>query len=273
MNGLPSIAPSLQPDQDPSRWDEYADAYEKVFEPLTNAFLAPVLQRLEPLRDRAVLDVAAGAGGGALAAAALGARVLAVDASPAMAQRMTARGLRAEVMDGAALALPDASFDVAYSCFGVVLFPDPAAGMAEMRRVLRPGGQAAVVTWTEPHRYALAARLREAIIAVRGAPPPGDLPAQLRFTEPDRLRALVEGAGLAVVEIMPLAAELHAPSAAALAGMLGFAPGMASLLDQLGASRAGVLNRFVEQLQADQGHGPVRLAAVAHAALAERRAA
>ena len=270
MSGPPSIGQSLQPDQDPSRWNEYADAYERVFEPLTDAFLAPVLDRLEPLRDRDVLDVAAGAGGGALAAAARGARVLAVDASFAMTRRMTARGLRAEVMDGAALALPDASFDVAYSCFGVVLFPDPGAGVAEMRRVLRPGGQVAVVTWTEPHRYALAARLRDAIIAVRGAPPPGDLPAQLRFTDPDRLRALVEGAGLAVMEIMPLAAELQAPSAAALAGMLGFAPGMASLLDQLGDARAAVLDRFVEQLQADQGHGPVQLSAVAHAALAER---
>lgn len=273
MSGAPSIRASLQPDQDPSRWDAYAGAYETVFEPLTTAFLHPVLDRLGPLAGLDVLDVAAGAGGGALAAAARGATVLAVDGSPAMVRRMAARGVRAKTMDGTALALPDGSFDVAYSCFGVVLFPDPAAGMAEMRRVLRPGGRAAVVTWTDPHRYALAARLRDATIAVRGAPVPGELPAQLRFVDPDRLRALLDGAGLAAVGIVPLAADLHAPSAEELAGMLGFAPGMASMLDALGPDRAAVLERFVAALQADQGHGPVRLGAVAHAALAERRGA
>ncbi len=268
-----TIPVPVQPDQDPSRWDRHAAAYEQVFEPLTTAFLAQVLDRLGPLAGLDVLDVAAGAGGGAMAASQRGARVTAVDASPGMVQRVAARvpGVSARVMDGAALALPDAGFDVAISCFGVVLFPDPAAGMAEMHRVLRHGGRAAIVTWTEPHRYELASRLRDAVIAVRGAPlPQGELPAQLRFTDPDRLRALMAGAGFAGMEIMPVAADLHAPSAAALAEMLGFAPGMAAMLDSLGSDRAAVLERFTRQLQADQGDGSVCLGAVAHAALAVR---
>lgn len=269
-----SIAVPLQPDQDPSRWDACADAYERVFEPLTTAFAGQALDRLGPLSGLDLLDVAAGAGGTALEAVRRGARVTAVDASAAMVRRVAARapGVAARRMDGTALALPDARFDIALSGFGVVLFPDPAAGMAELRRVLRPGGQVAVVTWTEPHRYALAARLRQAIAAVRGAPPPaGDLPAQLRFTEPDRLRALVAGAGFAEIRIVPLAAELHAASAAGLAASLGFAPGMQALLDSLGPDRAAVLREFAGRLAEDQGAGPVRLGAVAHAALAVRR--
>ncbi len=269
-----SIRAPLQPDQDPLRWDGHADAYERVFEPLTTAFARQALDRLEPLAGLDLLDVAAGAGGTALEALRRGTRVTAVDASAAMVRRIAARapGVAAHRMDGAALALPDGGFDATISSFGVVLFPDPGAGMAELRRVLRPGGRVAVVTWTEPHRYALAARLYAAIIAVRGAPPPArEPPAQLRFVEPERLHALVADAGFDDVSILPLAAELHAASAVELAASLGFAPGMQSLLDSLGPDRPAVLREFAGRLAADQGPGPVRLGAVAHAALAARR--
>ena len=267
-----TISAPVQPDQDPARWDGFTAAYEQVFEPLTTAFLSQVLDLLGSLEGHDVLDVGAGAGGGAMAAQRRGATVTAVDASASMVRRIAARapGVRARRMDGTALSLPDMSFDVAVSCFGVVLFPDPAAGMAEMRRVLRFGGRVVVVTWTEPHRYELAARLQDAIIAVRGAPPPGELPAQLRFTDPDRLQALVADAGFLVPEILPLQADLHAPSTVQLAATLGFAPGMAAMLDALGPDRNAVLDRFTRQLQADQGHGHVRLGAAAHAAIAVR---
>ncbi len=45
----------------------------------------------------------------------------------------------ARVMDGQALALPDAGFDAVFSIFGVILFPDWRKGLAEMARVTRPG--------------------------------------------------------------------------------------------------------------------------------------
>ncbi len=266
------IAVPLQPDQDPARWNAHADAYERVFEPLTLGFACQAMDRLEPLAGRGLLDVAAGAGGAAVEAARRGAQVTAVDGSAAMVCRIAARapGINAQIMDGTALTLPDAGFDIGFSCFGIVLFPDPAAGMAELRRVLRPGGRVAIVTWTELHRYALAARLRDATIAVRGTVPPGELPAQLRFVEPERLRALVAGAGFAEVRVERLEADLLAPSAAALAASLAFAPGMAAMLDALGADRPAVLQEFAGRLSADQGPGEVRLAAVAHAALAVR---
>ena len=187
-----SIAQPLQPDQDAQRWGAHVAAYERVFEGLTDAFARRALDLLEPLRGARLLDVAAGAGGAALQAAQRGAQVTAVDASPRMAARIRERApeVTARVMDGTALELPDGAFDAALSCFGVVLFPDAARGMAELHRVLRPGGRAAIVTWTEPHRYELAARLRDAVLAIRGAMPPGELPAQLRFTDPARLREL-----------------------------------------------------------------------------------
>ena len=100
-----------------------------------------------------VLDVATGAG--ALLATALrnGADAVGIDFSPGMvriAQQRAAAikpGERAMVMDGQALEFADASFDAAFSMFGVFMFPDPMAGFAEIARVLRPGGLAAIAVW------------------------------------------------------------------------------------------------------------------------------
>ena len=264
----------IQPDQDALQWDAYVDAYEQVFETLTDGFNRAALDLLAPLAGRDLLDVAAGAGAAAIEAASRGARVTAVDGSAAMVARIAARGagrLAARQADAVALPFPNAAFDAALSSFGVVLLPDPARGLAELHRVLRPGGRVAIVTWTEPHRYEVATRLRDAVTAVRGAPPPmGELPAQLRFTDPDRLHALLADAGFGPVRIERVESALHAASAAALAGALGFAPGMTAMLDALGPDRGAVLRRFADALAADQGPGPVRLGAVAHIAAAVR---
>ena len=74
-----------------------------------------------------------------------------VDVSPAMLARARARaaslGLAAAsvVADVAALPFADASFDTAVDAFGLCVFPDPAAALAELARVLRPGGTAVLV--------------------------------------------------------------------------------------------------------------------------------
>ena len=165
----------MQPDQEPARWNDHVARYEAVFEPLTDAFAARALDLLAPLEGQRLLDVGAGAGGAVQMACRRGAHVTAVDASPAMVARIAARtaglDVTALVADGASSGLPDAAFDRALSCFGIVLFPDPARAMAELHRVLRPGGRAAIVTWTQPDRYELSSRLRAAITAVCGSPP------------------------------------------------------------------------------------------------------
>ena len=266
-----SLTVPLQPDQDALRWDDHVDAYERVFEPLTTRFAAQTFDRLGPLAGRTLLDVAAGAGGAALEAAARGASTTAIDAAPAMVRRIAERdpAIAARVMDGNALAFPDASFDIGFSGFGLILFPDPAAALAELVRTIRPGGRIALVAWTEPQHYALVGRLFAAITSIRGAPPPpGPPPAQLRFVDPARFHALLAGAGLRDIRIARLEADLVAPSAADLATSLDFAPGMAATLAAIGPDRVAVLQLFARSLTDDQGRGPVRLGAVAHAAFA-----
>src|SRR5258708_23232124 len=150
------LAVELQPDQQAARWDDHVDVYEAVFEPLTNAFARFALEHLNLHPGDRLIDVGAGSGGAALIPATKGAYVLGVDAAGKMVVRLRERvarspvagGIDAEIMDGMALTLPDASFDAALSVFGVILFPDAGLGMREIARVLKPGGRAAIVTWT-----------------------------------------------------------------------------------------------------------------------------
>jgi SAM-dependent methyltransferase len=276
------LTPDLQPAQKPERWDDHVAVYEEVFEPLTDVFARRALDQIDPASGAHLLDVGAGAGGAALIAAARGADVVAVDASPQMVARIMARAnaaagaagrVRGEVMDGVALALPDGCFDAAISVFGVILFPDADLGMREIARVLKPEGRTAIVTWTQTERYELAARLIAAIAAVRGPqPPPATLPAQLRFRDEAAFRRLLADAGL-IVEAIVLAEERwHVPSARWIADRIAFAPGMAAMLDGLGADREPVLDAFVSALERNQGKGEIVLSAVAHIGIARKPA-
>jgi SAM-dependent methyltransferase len=210
----------LQPDRRPERWEHHVLLYEEVFEPLSLAFARKAIEKLRLRVGDGVLDVAAGAGGATLAIAEMGAHASAVDASAAMVARLRRRAgatglaVEAQVMDGIALDLPDAAFYAALSVFGVILFPDAAKGLREMRRVVRPGGRIAIVTWTQPQRYELAARLREAVLSLGPEPTaPAALPAQLRFAERGAFERLFEEAGLGAVAIEAVEARLNAPSA------------------------------------------------------------
>jgi len=63
---------------------------------------------------------------------------------------------RFERMDAEALDLPTAAFDVVLCSLGLMYMPDPERALAEMRRVLRPGGRLALSIWGERSRCAWA---------------------------------------------------------------------------------------------------------------------
>lgn len=128
-----------------------------------------------------VLDVACGTGVVAVTAARRGARVSALDLSPALLERA---GQNAEIAavdiafnEGDVEALPygDASFDVVLSQFGHIFAPRPAVTVREMLRVLKTGGRIAFSTWPPEHytglMFALIARYSPAL------PPDTDQPA------------------------------------------------------------------------------------------------
>ena len=273
-----SIPVSLQPDQQARLWDRHVSLYESVFEPVTSGLARKAIDALGLKPGARIIDSGAGAGGAALELARRGARVTAIDASAGMVARIMERAadeglqLEALVMDGQRLAFADASFDAALSVFGVILFPDAEAGLAELRRVIRPRGRVALITWTEPQAYELASELRAAAVSVLGELPAGELPAQLRFTGRDRFQALFEAAGLWEIEIITATASLAAPSAQWLAERVEFAPGMAAMLASFAERAPEVLEAFRARLEMRFGKGPVALQAKAFIGVGQKPA-
>ena len=101
-----------------------------------------------------VLDVAAGNGNAALAAARRGCDVTACDYVPALLERARARAaaeglsLETDAADAEALPYADASFDVVLSTFGVMFTPQQEQAASELVRVCRPGGRIGLISWT-----------------------------------------------------------------------------------------------------------------------------
>jgi SAM-dependent methyltransferase len=270
-----TIPGALQPDQTPHLWDDHVCLYEEVFEPLSQCLALKAIEALSLKPGASVIDSGAGAGGAALELARRGARVTAIDASAGMAARMKERAAAAGVpldvlvMDGQHLLLPDSSFDAALSVLGVILYPDAAAGLSELRRVVKPGGRIALVTWTEPEAYELALELRAAAAAVFGELPASTLPAQLRFKDRDQFQALFEAAGLSGIAINTVAASLKSPSARWLADRVAFAPGMAAMLASFRPREAESLAAFRARLERRFGDGKVELGARAFIGVAK----
>lgn len=125
---------------------------------LTAGVLAPlsdaVVGAAQLLPGELVADVATGTGNCALAAARAGATVVGVDPAARLLDvarsRAAAEGLVARFVEGQAASLPleDDAVDCATSVMGVIFEPDGAAAVAELRRVVRPGGRIVMTAWT-----------------------------------------------------------------------------------------------------------------------------
>jgi SAM-dependent methyltransferase len=138
-----------------------------------------------------VLDVAAGNGNAALAAARRGGEVTASDYVPALLQRTQARaaseGLTITVKEADAEALPfaTASFDVVLSTFGVMFTPNQEEAATELARVCRPGGRIGLANWT-PEGF-IGQMFK---IVGRYAPPPDGVRSPLEWGTESRLAEL-----------------------------------------------------------------------------------
>jgi ubiquinone/menaquinone biosynthesis C-methylase UbiE len=185
-------------------WDLVAEGY--VAENLSSfeAFAREALRLVPATGD--VLDVAAGPGSLALQAARTARQVQAVDFAPAMLAQLHARAAQAgignvitQVADGQALPFPDASFDAAYSMFGLIFFPDRLQGLRELVRVLRPGGRAVIASWPPSERVPMFAALFGAMNAELPNAGIGKSIAALG-TEAD-MRAELGAAGFSSVEV------------------------------------------------------------------------
>jgi len=191
-------------------WDRIAPGYDRTNTPTQMSLGNTCLQRAGIRRGMRFLDVAAGSGALSIPAARLAASVTAVDQSAAMLELLAVRarqeGLKIEtqVMDGHALRFDDDTFDAAGSQFGVMLFPDMPRGIREMARVVKPGGRVLMIAYGDPHRIDFLGLFVRAVQTVRpdfNGPPSDPPPLPFQLQDPERLRAELQAAGLADVQV------------------------------------------------------------------------
>ena len=139
-----------------------------------------------------VLDVAAGNGNAALAAARRGCAVTATDYVPELLdgarRRADAEGLVIDirVADAENLPFEDNTFDAVLSTFGAMFVPDPQRAAAELVRVCRPGGRIGLANWT-PDGF--IGRMFK--IVGQHVPPPAGVPSPLAWGTEERLGELL----------------------------------------------------------------------------------
>jgi ubiquinone/menaquinone biosynthesis C-methylase UbiE len=197
-------------------WGEHADYADTRGAAIT----AAMLERSAPRPGERVLELACGAGGVGIAAARLvgpEGEVVLSDVAAGMtaiaAARAAALGLgnvRALTLDLDDLAQPDQAYDVALCREGLMFALDPARAVAEIRRVLRPGGRVAVAVWGPRARNPWLGVVFDAVGAQLGTPvPPPGIPGPFALDDPDRLGGLLADAGLADVTVIEVPTPLR----------------------------------------------------------------
>ena len=197
------------------RYDRIAAGYERWWAPVLAPSVVAVLDRLEPVVGagaKELLDV--GVGTGNLSRPALArwpdVRVTGIDASGEMVA--ATETLVAEAGDGrrarftgtvafaAELPFADATFDAAMSSFVLQLVPNRAKALREIRRVLRPGGQLAYVTWLVDRRPFAPDRIFDSMLDEFGFDEEDDRPRTGDVPSVDRAVGELRRAGFRDVE-------------------------------------------------------------------------
>lgn len=194
-------------DAERARWSASAELWDRWADPMAD--LADKLN--QPLLDAAavrpgsvVLDLASGAGEPALSAARrAGAAgfVLGTDLVPAMLTGAVRRAAAVDprpafaAADMTVLPCGDGAFDAVTCRFGIMFVPDAPGALAEVRRVLKPGGRAAFMVWGPRADNALFAAVGGAVEDRLGPDPVHGIGPLFRYAAAGSLAAALTEAG------------------------------------------------------------------------------
>jgi SAM-dependent methyltransferase len=183
-------------------WGARARDWAEVQEAQFGAGYDDVLVRALVGPGTRLLDAGCGAGMAACRAKGLGAIVAGIDAAPLLLDIARERVPDGDFREGDLEDLPfaDARFDVVTGFNAFQFAGNPTRALTEARRVTRPGGTVAVMTWGRPEGME-AASIVAALRPLLPPPPPG-APGPFALSDPDRLSDFAAKAGLTPHEVI-----------------------------------------------------------------------
>jgi SAM-dependent methyltransferase len=204
-------------------WGREAEAVRNWGMPVSVA----MVESLELQPGQRVLELACGPGDTGFMAAELvqpGGRLISSDGAEPMLEVARARAAQLDIqnvefrqLELEWIDLETASVDAVLVRWGIMLTVDPSAAAHEIRRVLRPGGHAALAVWDARERNPWALIPSMALMELGHAEPPDpDAPGPFALAQEGRLAELLDDAGFTEVEVIPVSLERHYASAQAI---------------------------------------------------------
>jgi SAM-dependent methyltransferase len=177
-------------------WGARARDWAEVQEPASSELYPPVFDAAGVGDGTVLLDVGCGSGVAAAIARERGAKVSGIDAALQFVEIARERVPDGDFRVGELEALPydDDSFDVVTGFASFQYAADPVHALQEARRVARPGGTVAMLTWGQPE-HCEAAGIIGALGSLLPPPPPG-APGPFALSAPGALEDLAHKAGL-----------------------------------------------------------------------------
>jgi ubiquinone/menaquinone biosynthesis C-methylase UbiE len=200
-------------------WEQHADYVDQRGAIVTDE----MLERSAPRPGERVLELACGPGGLGIAAAERvgpGGEVVLSDVAAGMTAIAAARADAAGLDNVTTLELdleqidqPDGSYDLVLCREGLMFAPDPARAASEIRRVLRPGGRAAIAVWGPRERNPWLGVVLDSVSAQLDRPvPPPRIPGPFSLSDADALAGVLGDAGLVDVTVDEVAVPMSVDS-------------------------------------------------------------
>jgi SAM-dependent methyltransferase len=269
-------------------WERRADAWERRADEIgafSDTYGQAAIDALAPQAGERVLDIGCGPGSTTIE---LGKRVgpdgevVGADISAAMiaaAERRSDRAAAGNVSFMVADVQNDSlgePFDAAFSRFGVMFFPDPAAAFTNIGRALRPGGRIGWAVWgplsDNPWMFVPTLAAAAVLGAELTLPGPGE-PGPFSLSDPGHVTELLEGAGFVDIAIGEVAgareiSEEHADEDVRMLFEVGPLGDAYALADE--PTRQAAVDAVVEALEPHRDGAGWRLPGKGYAVTARR---
>jgi ubiquinone/menaquinone biosynthesis C-methylase UbiE len=174
-------------------------------------------------------------------------------------------GLEWRQADGTRLPFPERVFGVVVCQFGLMFFPDKAAGVRDAFRVLEPGGTYLFNVWDKLERNAITRITHDTIGTFFPTDPPQFYQTPFSLHDAGLVRSLLDAAGFVDVEGVSVEKVGQSPSAAdAAVGLVEGNPVIGTIMERRPEALPDIKAAVARNIAAELGDHPVRSPLRAH---------